>query len=234
MALLKLQEAYQALAPLKGRRFSSLFEEEELCSIRRSRNKGIIGQLLERCAGLALSTRHLDFDDGELKSYKSNESGMPKETMAITQIGRGFDALFVEQVPYSETSLAKKIENMLVIAVCKDPKGDPGEWFIPAMFHIMATQGTYLHERLAMDLDAIRTQVGCQLSGGDGCLHTANGHYIQIRTKDSKDKTGSYHPIRSERLGRLVSNKGFAFYFRKQFMEDLVDGTLAAEALGRA
>ena len=49
-------------------------------------------------------------------------------------------------------------------------------------------------------------------------LHTANGKYIQVRTKDSKP----YHPIYSEKYGREISDKNRAFYFKKEFMKYIV------------
>ena len=46
-------------------------------------------------------------------------------------------------------------------------------------------------------------------------LHTANGKFIQIRTKDSKP----YHPIYSNTYDRIISDKNRAFYFKKEFMK---------------
>ena len=46
----------------------------------------------------------------------------------------------------------------------------------------------------------------------NGKLHTANGKYIQIRTKDSIP----YTPIKID--GKIVSDKNRAFYFQKAFM----------------
>ena len=45
-------------------------------------------------------------------------------------------------------------------------------------------------------------------------LHTVNGRFIQIRTKDSKP----YTPIYSQKYGRIISDKNRAFYFKKEFM----------------
>ena len=46
-------------------------------------------------------------------------------------------------------------------------------------------------------------------------LHTVNGKFIQIRTKDSKP----YTPIYSQKYGRVISDKNRAFYFKKEFMQ---------------
>lgn len=52
----------------------------------------------------------------------------------------------------------------------------------------------------------------------DKQLHTSSGKYIQIRTKDSKP----YHPIYSKEYNSYISKKNFAFYFKKDFMIDLL------------
>jgi DNA mismatch repair protein MutH len=52
-------------------------------------------------------------------------------------------------------------------------------------------------------------------NSNDKFIHTANGKYIQIRSKDSKP----YHPIYSSVFKRNISNKNHAFYFKKEFME---------------
>ena len=55
------------------------------------------------------------------------------------------------------------------------------------------------------------------ISSHDGFIHTTNGKYIQVRSKDSKP----YSPIFSKKHGRHISNKNHAFYFRKSLMKEL-------------
>ena len=43
---------------------------------------------------------------------------------------------------------------------------------------------------------------------------------LQIRTKDSKDRNGNYHPIIWE--GKEISNKGFAFYLTGRYAKTIV------------
>ena len=43
---------------------------------------------------------------------------------------------------------------------------------------------------------------------------------LQIRTKDSKDKKGNYHPVFWE--GKQLSNKGYAFYLCGKFGRELL------------
>ena len=43
---------------------------------------------------------------------------------------------------------------------------------------------------------------------------------LQIRTKDSKDRHGNYHPIKWE--GKEISNKGYAFYLTSKYAKNIV------------
>ena len=52
------------------------------------------------------------------------------------------------------------------------------------------------------------------IENGDGYLHTSSGVFMQIRTNDAKP----YKPIYSNKYGKIISNKNFAFYFKKEFM----------------
>ncbi len=53
-------------------------------------------------------------------------------------------------------------------------------------------------------------------------LHTVTGrnNLLQIRTKDSKDRNGNYHPIIWK--GKQISNKGFAFYLTGKFGREVM------------
>lgn len=50
----------------------------------------------------------------------------------------------------------------------------------------------------------------------DGMIHTVNGKYLQIRTKDSKP----YHPVVSAEYG-VISNKGRAVFHKKDYLNHL-------------
>ena len=76
-----------------------------------------------------------------------------------------------------------------------------------------------LVKQLESDYYTICYTMNSQLSASaTAMLHTANGKYIQVRTKDSKP----YHPIYSEKYGREISDKNRAFYFKKEFMKYIV------------
>lgn len=166
---------------------------------------------------MQLSNTNRDFEDGELKTNKCDETGKPKETIFITQVSSMIDDL-LQNKPFEETSLFEKIDNILYVPVCK--VGEPAEWSFLESIHVDLNEERFfsLREQLHKDYDTI-----CQLlnhhieNSDDGFIHTSNGKFMQIRSKDSKP----YHPIYSNVYGREVSNKNHAFYFKKQFVGEI-------------
>ena len=74
---------------------------------------------------MQLSNTNRDFEDGELKTNKCDETSNPKETIFITQVSSMIDDL-LQNKPFEETSLFEKIDNILYVPVCK--VGVPAEW----------------------------------------------------------------------------------------------------------
>ena len=212
---MKLHEAERKLNEIANIKFKDLFTAGELQTI--IVNKGKTGQLLELALGMQLSNTNRDFDDGELKTNKCDETGKPKETIFITQVSSMIDDL-LQNKPFEETSLFEKIDNILYVPVCK--VGEPAEWSFLESIHVDLNEERFfsLREQLHQDYDTI-----CQLlndhieTSDDGFIHTSNGKFMQIRSKDSKP----YHPIYSNVYGREVSNKNHAFYFKKQFVAEI-------------
>ena len=212
---MKLYEAERKLNSLVGIRFNALFTEEELQFIKI--NKGRTGQLLELSLDMKLSNTNRDFEDGELKTNKCDSNGNPKETIFITQISSMFDDL-IEVTPFEQTSLFEKIDNILYVPVSKD--GVPEDWFFLPSIHVDLNSSEFINLRKDLERDYYKI---CHLlrehieKSDDGFIHTTNGKYIQIRSKDSKP----YHPIYSNYYGREISNKNHAFYFRKEFVYEI-------------
>lgn len=212
---MKLHEAERKLNEIANIKFKDLFTAGELQTI--IVNKGKTGQLLELALGMQLSNTNRDFEDGELKTNKCDETGKPKETIFITQVSSMIDDL-LQNIPFEETSLFEKIDNILYVPVCK--VGEPAEWSFLESIHVDLNEERFfsLREQLHNDYDTI-----CQLlnhhieTSDDGFIHTSNGKFMQIRSKDSKP----YHPIHSNVYGREISNKNHAFYFKKQFVGEI-------------
>lgn len=213
---MKLIEAKIRIDKLTGKRFSEILLPVDWENF--IINKGKAGQILECLLGMLLSNRNLDFEDGELKTNKCDACGKPKETMAITQISSHIDE-FISNPPkcFEETHLYEKISNFLYVPVCKD--GSLENWFFMPCKHVNLSEPKFAKLRAILESDyySICAQLRKQVEAEKN-LHTANGIFLQVRTKDSKDKYGNYHEINSNIFEQTVSDKNRAFYFKKEFM----------------
>jgi DNA mismatch repair protein MutH len=209
---MKLEDAKEALRQFILKPFGRIFKPDELADLKR--DKGIVGKLLERALGLNPSSLTLDFEDGELKTNRCYCDGRPRETMWITQISEAIDSILNKQ-PFEQSILWKKTQRFLYVPVCKD--GDTSEWkFLPFIDVDLRTRRlASVRKQISEDYYAIADQLRQHIERSDnGYIHTSSGKFVQVRTKDAKP----YHPIYSRKYGRKVSDKNYAFYFRKEFM----------------
>lgn len=208
---ISIDEALLKLHELEGKKFAQLVTPDLI-------NKGSAGQLLELALGLVLSSDLLDLSDGELKSNKFLK-GRPAETMAITQVGHTLSEISAN-TPWEDSKVLRKINSFILVPVHKD-EPNPADWVIGKATHFQRDKFPSQYEKLASDYLEIADQLRQILSSKDE-LHTLNAKnkYLQIRTKDSKDSNGAYHPIKC--AGRDISSKNYAFYFRKQFLSDVL------------
>ena len=162
------------------------------------KNKGVRGQLLELALGIPNSSKLTDLVDGELKSFTKGES------IAVTQLRHTLPEIF-NHTPFNQSKLGIKISRTLYVAF------DRQNNFLGTATH---TNQNPLIESDYYDIcDYIRnTKTLNTFTGTNGVL--------QIRTKDSKDRNGNYHPIFWE--GQQLSNKGFAFYLTGRYAKKLV------------
>jgi DNA mismatch repair protein MutH len=217
---MKLIDAIPTLEAIEFKSFREFMSETVLESI--IVNKGKAGQVLEILIGLNNGSYKLDFEDGELKTNKCDSKGFPQETIFITQVKGIIDELINER-PFAQSRIYEKINNLLYVPVCKDSE-DPGDWFF--LPHIHVDLNTYefrlVRKQLEIDYYSICTTIRNQLNSHPRAeIHTTSGELIQIRTKDAKP----YKPIYSRIYGRYVSNKDFAFYFKKEFVYAIKDAT---------
>ena len=170
-------------------------------------NKGKRGQLLELALGIANTSKLTDCVDGELKSFTQGES------IAVTQLKHILPQIFAN-IPIYRTKLGIKTQQTLFVGFDRDnnfigsttltPESDPKHF-----------------EQLEQDFDDICDAIlGAYYDKKE--LHTVTGRngLLQIRTKDSKDKKGNYHPIIWK--GQQIANKGFAFYLTGKFGRNLL------------
>ena len=163
-----------------------------------SRNKGSRGQLLELALGIPNSSKLTDLVDGELKSYTKGES------IAVTQLRHTLPEV-MNKTPFNKSKLGIKIARTLYVAFDRDNN------FLGTATH------TETDKLLEEDYNDI-----CEFVRSAKNLHTFTGRngILQIRTKDSKDRNGNYHPIKWE--GKEISNKGFAFYLTGKYAKGIV------------
>jgi len=212
MKLIDAQARIEKLAHIPFKEYLSPTQiEDAMMKI----NKGKTGQLLELTIGLNLSNTTLDFEDGELKTNKCDRTGKPLETMFITQTASIIDELLSKR-RFQDTKLYTKFQRLLYVPISKD--GSPADWMYldPIQVDLSLPKYAPLATQLEEDYYNICDQLNQQLSESNSAtLHTVNGKFIQIRTKDSKP----YHPIYSNIYGRKISDKNRAFYFKKEFMK---------------
>ena len=213
---MKLEEAKIIIENVANKPLGTLINNEtEFSDI--VTNKGKTGQLLEKvilCQKLS-SALH-DFEDGELKTNKCKSDGTPEETIAITQISTDIDNL-IQNIPFETSRLAQKIKNILYVGIVKE--GDAHNWQFLSPIHIDFSQEKFqnIWHQLTEDYNNICKKIKQDIET-NGEISTSNGCYIQIRTKDSTP----YHPIFSNIYNKYVSNKNYAFYFKKNFIKDIM------------
>lgn len=210
---MKLEDARQKLNKIVGIKFKDLYSRKELKGIKIA--KGNTGKLLEKIIGLTPGNTLRDFEDGELKTNKAKIDGSPMETMFISQISSRVDEL-LNKISFNQSWIYNKIARLIYVPVVK-AKADPDEWYFLKHYFIKIERGDTLYKQLENDFNVICEKMIDDIENGDGFIHTSSGKYIQIRTKNAKP----YNPIFSNKYGKEISNKNFAFYFKKDFMNDI-------------
>ena len=162
------------------------------------KNKGVRGQLLELALGIPNSSKLTDLVDGELKSFTKGES------IAVAQLRHTLPEV-MNKTPFNQSKLGIKISRTLYVAFDRDNN------FLGTATH------TKTNPLIEEDYNDI-----CDYSRNTKTLKTFTGRngILQIRTKDSKDRNGNYHPIIWE--GQQISNKGFAFYLTGRYAKSIV------------
>ena len=221
-----LAEAYKKLALLKGKKVHSLYDKMSTNITEFKINKGGLGMLILNYLGLPLDSKLTDFVDGELKTTKTNSEGKPLEPIAITMINRIIDELISDKPKdFYKSNLFKKIQNIVILGVCKDNKNHK-EWIFTFCYHFSYKKNKKLYLKFEKDYYSICNQLKYHLKKSypndyigkkhtDGLIHTSNGELIQIRTKANKP----YTPIISKLWKREISNKNHAFYFLRRMFE---------------
>ena len=212
MAKMYLEDALKLIIALEGKTIGDIGQPDLV-------NKGIVGQIIEKEIGLDLSSDLLDFEDGELKSNKFL-NGKPSETLAVTQVGHILPEIQAE-ISWQNSKVLKKISSFIFLPIHKDnPR--PSGWIIGRATHFSKDIFPKQYLKLAEDYVEISRQIRNVIIHS-GQLHTFNGpnEFLQIRTKDSRDSAGNYHPIKFQ--GKELSEKNYAFYLRPNFLNTILN-----------
>lgn len=214
---MKLKTAKEKIKKITKFKFKEIFSESDL--EKTNKNKGIIGQLLEQKIGLKLSNTNKDFENGELKTYKSDKNRDQKETICITQISSIIDEL-IKNKKFKKTKLYEKIKNILFVPIYK--KGKPEEWIFLEPIHIKLSKNKSLYKKIKEDYNCICKKIKKYVTQNEK-IKSISENYLQIRKKDTKNRHGSYHPIYSKEYKKIVSDKNYAFYFKTNFIKDILN-----------
>ena len=212
---MKLQEGFDKLVKYEKKPLKDILTADQLTQLR-GPDKGQSGKLIEKLIGLSNTTKTLDFEDGELKTNKCDKDGTPQETIAITQFTN--PDVLLNPCTFIETAVYKKLANVVYVFICKD--GDVNDWFIHTVKHVdfTAPEHADILQQMRDDYYHICNTADTHIAADvNNTLHTLNGQYLQVRTKDSKP----YHPMYSEKYQREVSDKGRAFYLQRHFLQTI-------------
>ena len=170
------------------------------------KNKGDRGQWVESQIGLDLSSNLNDFEDGELKTFKSGQ------TIAVTMVNHCLKEI-IESSSYKDSNVGKKLYNVLFVKFAKS-----GEFVKSVVFNPQTHQDLY--NKLEEDYKYICDRIRESYETGQ-TLRTINGKnkLLQIRTKASKTKLGDYVPL--EYNGKRLKDKAMAFYLKTTFEKQL-------------
>jgi DNA mismatch repair protein MutH len=164
------------------------------------RNKGFPGLLLEELLGIKKSSRCLDFDDGELKTYPikklKNGNLSPKETIAI---GNMTPENLIHQC-FNETNCHKKIQRILFVGYLREKEHIT--YMKPILFEL--AEYSNLYDQIQIDYNEIRARF--------------------IEKNEIKCETGQYIQCRTKGKGGVKEGekKTRAFYFKTKFVRDFL------------
>lgn len=169
------------------------------------RNKGGRGQQLELALGVANSSSLTDLEDGEIKSFTIGES------IAVTQLMHCLPEMITHKTSFHNSKVGTKIRNTLYIGF--DRNGSFRSWKCAREYHGFLS-------KLTEDYDYITEAVTSAYTTNKQ-LHTITGPNgaLQIRTKASKTKNGTYTPMTYKET--KLSNKGMAFYLTAKFAKSV-------------
>ena len=229
---MKTEEVRRILEKYIGKPFKAFLSDSQLESIATRKNgkgynKGLLGNIVQVIlAGVAASSNHLDFEDGELKTFVV-KNGKALGTLCLTMMSStlAIDAFLNLNNSYEESAVYTKIQKLLLVPIDKTSK-NPAEWFISDVFIIESKNPYYadLYAKFENDFYTVRRESLKQIMSGQ--MMKTRGvkvDFLQIRTKAGKKlKDGTYQPLHSALFHRNVSNKSRAFFFKQKALREIM------------
>ncbi len=172
------------------------------------KNKGDRGQLFEIALGIKNSSDLTDLVDGELKSFTLGES------IAVTMLQHCLTEIIDESAEFEESKVFAKLKQTVYVGF--DRAGN----FLKSKT-INEENSPEHYQELAEDYGYISAQIKAAYVTGTE-IHTITGpnNLLQIRTKASKKKDGTYTPLCYN--GVQLKDKGMAFYLLAKFGKEVV------------
>lgn len=172
------------------------------------RNKGERGQLIEGSLGVANSSDLKDLIDGEIKSFTVGE------TIAVTMLRHCLTEILEDSVSFADSKVFDKLSQTIYVGYTRS-----NDYVGSAVVNLESDPVHY--QQLAEDYEFICDTIRAAFDRGDE-LHTITGpnELLQIRTKASKTKAGTYVPLTY--AGQFLNDKAMAFYLLANFGKQVI------------
>jgi len=183
-------------------------QDVDLSLLPPAKNKGARGQLIERLIGLTNNSDLTDLTDGEIKSFTIGQ------TIAVTQLQHCLPQIIDNSISFDSSLCGNKLSQVIYIGFTRGNGKCKGFKLINRMLD--PEHYLFLQEDYKYIAERIREYFEC----GEQ-LHTINGpnNILQIRTKGSRKKDGTYTPLVYK--GVTLQNKSMGFYLKAHFGKSL-------------
>lgn len=214
--------AARLVGEVLGRPFREV--DPELVRSVNTRNRGWVGQWLERRLGLVNGNATLDFADGELKSFETARALRPVHGQVAVATIDDPEAL-LDAPPFEESIVAAKLARVL-FAGYRKPTADPGDWTLAfvLLFELDACAG--LRDRLADSYERLVRDFAADArhADEDSVLrdHTYRDDLLILKNKDSRQE-GRYGATWSTEYDGPISARRLGFYLTPGFFDALAD-----------
>jgi DNA mismatch repair protein MutH len=172
----KIDDIYEKILPYVGVEFD----------IPITKNKGIVGTVLETYLGISVSSDCLDCEDGELKTFPvkklKNGKFVPKETMAITMVSKSKPTIITTE--FYDSISYMKMKKMLVVPYYRKNKHNTVIFITPYMVDSTNIKYAEFYKIIENDYNIIR-----EIFIKTNEFHSKNGSYMQVRTKGKGGNT---------------------------------------------